>query len=157
MELIARTPDSDALSVAPAQCLSFRLGGQAYAVDILSVQEIRRYTQPTSLPDVPVYLSGVINLRGAVVPVLDLRLRFNLEAPQDRLTVIIVVAVRGKSVGLVVDEVTSVIEVATNTLRAAPMLARGVDTSFISGLIANGDSLVTLLDVVRLVSEEISG
>jgi purine-binding chemotaxis protein CheW len=140
----------------PSQCMSFRLGGQAYAVDILSVQELRRYSVPTSLPDVPAYLSGVINLRGAVVPVLDLRIRFNLEPKLDRLTVIIVVAVRGKNVGLVVDEVTSVLMLANDSVRAAPTMARQVDASFILGLVPNGDTLVTLLDVERLVSEEIA-
>ena len=140
----------------PSQCMSFRLGGQAYAVDILLVQELRRYSEPTSLPDVPAYLSGVINLRGAVVPVLDLRVRFNLEAKLDRLTVIIVVAVRGKNVGLVVDEVTSVLKLSPDSVRPAPTMARRVDASFILGLVPNGDALVTLLDVDRLVSEELA-
>lgn len=149
-------PHETAQPKLPSQCMSFRLGGQAYAVDILSVQELRRYSQPTSLPDVPGYLSGVINLRGAVVPVLDLRVRFNLAASVDRLTVVIVVAVRGKSVGLVVDEVTSVLMLQADALRPAPSLARQVDSSFILGLMPSGDQLVTLLDVERLVSEELA-
>ncbi len=140
----------------PSQCMSFRLGGQAYAVDILAVQELRRYSEPTSLPDVPRHLCGVINLRGAVVPVLDLRIRFNLEPTLDRLTVIIVVAVRGKSVGLVVDEVTQVLMLSPDALRPAPTMARQVDATFILGLIPNGEALVTLLDVDRLISEELT-
>jgi purine-binding chemotaxis protein CheW len=157
MELTSLNQRDDALiAQLPSQCMSFRLGGQAYAVDILSVQELRRYSEPTSLPDVPAYLSGVINLRGAVVPVLDLRVRFNLEPKLDRLTVIIVVAVRGKSVGLVVDEVTSVLMLSTESVRRAPAMARQVDASFILGMIPNGDALVTLLDIDRLVAEELA-
>jgi len=155
MELTTQMGAQNLKIAAPAQCMAFRLGGQAYAVDILAVQEIRRFTTPTSLPDVPSYLSGVINLRGAVVPVLDLRARFNLEAAIDRLTVIIVVAVHGKNVGLVVDEVTSVIKVASDAVRAAPTLAHQADGSFIIGLIPHADQLVTLLDVSRLVSSEL--
>jgi len=156
MELNAiQRAEADLAQGHPAQCMTFRLGGQSYAVDILMVQEIRRYTQPTSLPDVPRYLTGVINLRGAVVPVLDLRARFNLDAPVDRLTVIIVVAIRGRSVGLVVDEVTSVVKVAPDAIRPTPALSRNVDASFIRGLIPTGDSLVTLLDVQLLVNDEL--
>jgi purine-binding chemotaxis protein CheW len=155
MELATDTHGS-AHAQPPRQCMSFRLGGQAYAVDILSVQEIRRHSAPTSLPDVPSYMVGVINLRGAVVPVIDLRLRFSLPVALDRLTAIIVVAVRGKNVGLIVDEVTKVFDLAAGSLRPAPAMTRGVDASFIVGLVPSGDTLITLLDVNRLVAEELA-
>jgi purine-binding chemotaxis protein CheW len=155
MELATSNSDYEVLRDAPSQCMAFRLGGQYYAVDILVVQELRRYSTPTALPDVPGYLSGVINLRGAVVPVLDLRIRFNLEPVLDRLTVIIVVAVRGKSVGLVVDAVTSVLNLSRDSVRKPPTLARHVDSSFIIGLAVQGELLVTLLDIGKLVAEEI--
>ncbi len=139
----------------PAQCMTFRLGAQYYAVDILVVQELRRYSTPTALPDAPAHISGVINLRGAVVPVLDLRMRFGLDATLDRLTVIIVVAVRGKNVGLVVDEVTNVLKLGPETVRKPPVLARHVDSSFILGLAPQGEQLVTLLDIDKLVAGEL--
>src|SRR5687768_11409893 len=124
MELITAADANLTGKAAPNQCLTFRLGGQAYAVDILTVQEIRRYSPPTSLPDVPAYLCGVINLRGSVVPVIDMRIRFNLQHAIDRLTVIIVVSVYSRSVGLIVDEVTSVLKLLPEAVRPAPNLSK---------------------------------
>jgi purine-binding chemotaxis protein CheW len=138
------------------QCLTFSLGGQRYAVPILSVQEIRRYAAPTSLPSVPSYVLGVINLRGTVVPVFDLRLRFNCaEAPIDRLTVIIVVSVFGRHVGLVVDDVNRVLSLQQGMLQPSPQLASHIDISFVSGLVRDGDTLVTLLDVEKLTADDL--
>jgi len=136
--------------------MTFRLGEQLYGVNILEVQEIRRYAAPTPLPDVPLHVKGVINLRGAVVPVFDMRVRFNLpSAAIDRLTVIIVVVIKHRSVGLVVDEVTRVARLSAESLRPAPTLSRHVDTSFIVGLAAQEEELVTILDVARLVADDI--
>jgi purine-binding chemotaxis protein CheW len=140
----------------PQQCLTFALGGQLYAVPILSVQEIRRYSAPTSLPGVPGYVLGVINLRGSVVPVFDLRLRFACAAaPIDRLTVIIVVSVQGRHVGLVVDDVNKVVSIKDGMLQPSPQLAQHIDISFVAGLLRDADSLITLLDVERLVGAEL--
>ena len=139
----------------PVQCLTYRLGDQVYALDILVIQEIRRFTQPTRLPDVSPFISGVMNLRGAVVPIFDLRVRFGLDAPVDRLTSVIVVGVGSRSVGLVVDEVIKVLRVPSEGVRAAPNLSEHVDSSFIVSLIPDGEDLVTLLDVAKLVQEEI--
>jgi purine-binding chemotaxis protein CheW len=143
-------------SGSPEQCLTFVLGAQPYAVPILVVQEIRRYAPPTAIPGVPSYVLGVINLRGTVVPVFDLRLRFGLaEAPIDRLTVIIVVAVGARCVGLVVDDVSKVLTIKPGTLQAPPDLAGHIDISFVSGLVRDSDALVTLLDVERLLAPEL--
>jgi purine-binding chemotaxis protein CheW len=141
---------------SPVQCLTFSLGGQRYAVPILSVQEIRRYAAPTSLPAVPSYVLGVINLRGTVVPVFDLRLRFACpEAPIDRLTVIIVVSVLGRHVGLVVDDVNRVLSIQEGMLQPSPQLASHIDLSFVSGLVRDGETLVTLLDIEKLTFEDL--
>jgi purine-binding chemotaxis protein CheW len=153
--------ESNQLSAAaggsPAQCLTFVLGGQPYAVPILAVQEIRRYAQPTTIPSVPAYVLGVMNLRGTVVPVFDLRLRFTLaEAPIDRLTVIVVVAVGPRSVGLVVDDVSKVLTIKPGELQAPPELASHIDISFIAGLVRDGAALVTVLDVERLLAGELA-
>jgi len=138
------------------QCLTFTLSGQRYALPILSVQEIRRYAAPTALPSVPSYVLGVINLRGTVVPVFDLRLRFNCpEAPVDRLTVIIVVAVYGRHVGLVVDDVNNVMSITEDMLQPSPQLASHIDISFVSGLVREGDTLVTLLDIEKLTADDL--
>jgi purine-binding chemotaxis protein CheW len=150
----ALTPTSDA---APAtQCLTFLIGEQRYAVPILSVQEIRRFSVPTSLPSVPEYVLGVMNLRGTVVPVFDLRVRFACgRAVVDRLTVIIVVSVSSRHVGLVVDDVQRVLSLHEGMLQQRPAMASDVDMSFISGLVRDGDTLVTLLDIERLTEQDL--
>jgi len=108
----------------PGQCLAFVVGGQPYAVPILVVQEIRRYSEPTVLPGVPPHVLGVINLRGTVVPVFDLRLRFGLgTAVFDRLTVTIIVVVGGRYVGIVADEVSKVMAPEVSAYREGPELA----------------------------------
>lgn len=137
------------------QYMTFRLGEQLYGIDILAVQEIRRYSPPTALPDVPSHVRGVVNLRGAVVPVFDLRLRFGMPDAIGRLTVIIVVVVNEQSVGLVVDEVTAVLRLAEGGLRPTPGLNQRIDTSFIVGLAPKEEGLVTILDVERLVGGEL--
>jgi purine-binding chemotaxis protein CheW len=140
----------------PDQCLAFALGGQPYAVPILAVQEIRRYAPPTPLPNVPNYVLGVINLRGTVVPVFDLRMRFGLFEPTfDRLTVIVIVVVGQRHVGIVADDVSKVISVDKNAFRPSPDLASHIDISFVAGLMRDGDQLVTLLDVDRLLAPDL--
>jgi purine-binding chemotaxis protein CheW len=140
----------------PLQCLTFSLGRQPYAVPILSVQEIRRYTPPTALPGVPGHVLGVVNLRGSVVPVFDLRMRFACaEATIDRLTVIIVVSVYGRHVGLVVDDVSKVLSIREGMLQPSPQLASHIDISFVSGLVRDGEALVTLLDIERLTADDL--
>jgi len=140
----------------PDQCLAFILGGQPYAVPILAVQEIRRYSPPTPLPSVPSYVLGVINLRGTVVPVFDLRLRFGIPNPSfDRLTVIIVVMVGQRYVGVVADDVSKVLTVQQGQIRPSPELGSHIDVSFVAGMVRDAESFVTLLDVDRLLSEDL--
>jgi purine-binding chemotaxis protein CheW len=105
---------------------------------------------------VPSYVLGVINLRGTVVPVFDLRLRFACQAaPIDRLTVIIVVCVFSRHVGLVVDDVNRVLSLQQGMLQPSPQLASHIDISFVSGLVRDGDTLVTLLDIEKLTAEDL--
>jgi purine-binding chemotaxis protein CheW len=148
--------NTGAASSHPLQCLTFSLSGQRYAVPILSVQEIRRYAPPTALPGVPGHVLGVINLRGSVVPVFDLRLRFGCaQAPLDRLTVIIVVSVYTRHVGLVVDDVSKVLSIREGMMQPSPQLANHIDISFVSGLVRDGEALVTLLDIERLTADDL--
>ncbi len=153
MTALASTPKPAAGSTN--QVLCFRLAVQDYAVDILQVREIRRYSEPTILPDVPHHVLGVINLRGTVVPVFDLRRRFGIEASIDRTTAIIVVAVGTRNVGLVVDAVTRVQNMTADMLRPTPPLPSAVDCQFLLGLIATGDLLITWLDVVQLLRNDL--
>ncbi len=138
------------------QVLCFRLADQDYAVQILEVKEIRRFTPTTSVPDAPNYMLGVINLRGTVVPVFDLRMRFGTgEATVDPNTAVIVVTVGTRNVGLVVDSVTRVLNITDAMLRPVPQFAGSIDSSFLLGLIEAGEQLVTWLDVPRLLGAEL--
>ena len=137
------------------QVLCFHLAGQEYAIDILQVCEIRRFVTPTALPDVPHYVLGVFNLRGTVVPVFDLRRRFGMDPVLDRNTAIIVVTVGARTIGLVVDDVKRVQNVSPEMIRPTPPLAGSIDSSFLIGLIAAGDRLVTWLDVVQLLGADL--
>jgi purine-binding chemotaxis protein CheW len=136
--------------------LTFKLGAEIFGVDILQVQEIRGWSPVTRIPQTPQHVLGVLNLRGAVVPIIDLRLRFDLESAQyNALTVIIVMSVSDaaghREVGVVVDAVSEVIDVSEDALRQTPELGGRVDTQCISGLLTLGQSMVILLDVERLI------
>lgn len=144
------------MSEMARQVLCFRVADQDYAVEILEVKEIRRYTPTTLVPDAPSYMIGVINLRGTVVPVFDLRMRFGTGAATiDRNTAIIVVTVGPRNIGIVVDSVTRVLKVSGEMLRPVPQFARSVESTFLLGLIQAGEQLVTWLDVPRLLGAEL--
>jgi len=143
------------------QYLTFQLAGQCYGVQILQVQEIRGWEKPTRLPHAPAHVLGVVNLRGAVVPILDLRRRFGLgEAVYGRTTVVIVVKVdcaRGAvTAGMVVDAVTEVRDISEQDLRPAPPVGSGIDAHFVHGLAMVGDAVLVLLDVAQLVARALS-
>jgi purine-binding chemotaxis protein CheW len=150
--MTAATADPAGLSADGNQYLTFQLENEEYGLEILRVQEIKGYSKVTPLPNTPPEVKGVMNLRGAVVPILDLRTRFGLRAAEyTRFTVIIVVTVGPKVVGLVVDAVSDVLNVGARELVPTPDLGAGVDTSFMTGMAHAGDRLITLLNVDRLV------
>jgi purine-binding chemotaxis protein CheW len=135
-----------------AQYLTVNLGNEEYAVDILAVREIRGWTPVTRIPQAPPYVLGVLNLRGAIVPVLDLRLRFNLDREEyTATTVTVIVMVNGRQFGVVVDAVSDVVEVAPNGIRPVPDMGTTVDTEYLKGLTSVGERMVLLLDVDRLL------
>src|ERR1035437_6176020 len=118
-----------ASATATSQFLTFLLGTEQYGVEILKVQEIRGYSAVTPIPNTPAHIKGVINLRGTVVPVVDLRAKFSLaNAEYNKFTVIIVVTVREKVVGLVVDAVSDVLDIGATEMRVAPEFGAQVDT-----------------------------
>lgn len=134
------------------QFLTFQLANEEYGLEILRVQEIKGYSKITPLPNTPSEVKGVMNLRGAVVPIIDLRTRFGLpNTDYDRFTVIIVVTVGTKVVGLVVDAVSDVLNVAAKEVVSTPDLGPGVDTSYLTGIARNGERLVSLLNIDRLI------
>ncbi len=136
-----------------SQFLTFTLDDQDFGIEILRVQEIKNFTKVTPIPNTPDCIKGVMNLRGTVVPIVDLRKKFNMSSTEySQFTVIIVVNVGDKIMGLIVDAVSDVLNVEGDAIEGAPDLGT-IDTSFIKGLAKSGERLVTLLDIERLLGE----
>jgi purine-binding chemotaxis protein CheW len=127
--------------------LTFRLGAESYGIEILKVQEIRGYEKPTAIANAPAFIKGVINLRGVIVPILDLRIKFDLgDVGYDEFTVVIVLKVAGRVLGVVVDSVSDVVALTPEAIRPAPEFAASVfDTRYITGLAGVDDRLLILL------------
>ncbi|MGA7118910.1 MAG: chemotaxis protein CheW [Polyangiaceae bacterium] len=133
------------------QYLSFSLAGEEYAVEILRVQEIRGICPITPLPQTPSHVRGVMNLRGAVVPVIDLRLALGLpETAYGKFTVIVVLSVRGRTIGFVVDSVSDVLSLDASSMEGAPDLGSRIDENLVRGIARTQDRFVMLLDVERV-------
>lgn len=133
--------------------LTFRLGAEEYGIDILRVQEIRSYEQPTRIANAPAFLKGVVNLRGVIVPIVDLRLKLGCaSAEYNHFTVVIVLNVRGRVVGAVVDSVSDVMELAGDAIRPAPGTNSTIDTSYITGIGSVAERMLILMDIESLMS-----
>jgi purine-binding chemotaxis protein CheW len=142
---------------AGGEFLTFRLGAEEYGIDILRVQEIRSYEQPTRIANSPSFLKGVVNLRGVIVPIVDLRLKLGCDsADYNAFTVVIVLNVRGRVVGAVVDSVSDVLELGREQIKPAPELNSNVDAAYITGIgtVKNGDveRMLILMDIEALMS-----
>jgi purine-binding chemotaxis protein CheW len=133
--------------------VTFRLGGEHYGIDILKVQEIRGYEQPTTIANSPPFIKGVINLRGVIVPILDLRVKFRMpEVKYDEFTIVIILNVASRVVGVVVDSV-SMLSLDADTIRPTPEFASSTfDTKYISGLADHEDGMLIMLDIERLMT-----
>ncbi len=132
--------------------LTFRLGEEEYGIDILKVQEIRGYENPTRIANASHFLKGVVNLRGIIVPMVDLRLRFGCSAAEyNSFTVSIVLHIGNRTIGVVVDSVSDVMEIPAEAVRPAPEMHSAVDASFIKGLAQLEDRMVILLDIEALL------
>jgi purine-binding chemotaxis protein CheW len=133
--------------------LTFRLGQEEYAIDILRVQEIRSYEKPTRIANAPEFIKGVVNLRGVIVPIIDLRLKLNCaQAEYNHFTVVIVLSVRGRVIGAVVDSVSDVLELTSEHLKPAPQLDTGVDGQYILGIGSVGERMLIVTDIEALMS-----
>ena len=137
----------------PGEYLTFRLGGEEYGIDILRVQEIRSYEQPTRIANAPAFLKGVVNLRGVIVPIIDLRLKLGCDSAEfNHFTVVIVLNVRGRVVGAVVDSVSDVLALGADAIRPAPGMNATIDTSFITGIGSVAERMLILMDIEALMS-----
>jgi purine-binding chemotaxis protein CheW len=141
----------------PSEVLSFRLGAEEYGIDILKVQEIRGYEQPTRIASTPAFMKGVVNLRGVIVPIVDMRVRFALDdVKYDAFTVVIILNVLGRTVGIVVDSVSDVLELHREQIKAAPEFNGQIDSSYITGLgtVKTGEAerMLILMDIEQMLS-----
>ncbi|TVS18500.1 MAG: purine-binding chemotaxis protein CheW [Gammaproteobacteria bacterium] len=151
----------EAVTQESQQVLTFTLGAESYGVDILRVQEIRGWTSVTRIPQAPEHVLGVLNLRGSIVPIIDLRRRFGIgEAAFTPLTVIIVLLVElpggRREFGLVVDGVSDVVDITATNMKPPPEIGGRVDGAFLKGLATVSDAMVILLDVDTLISKEVA-
>jgi purine-binding chemotaxis protein CheW len=144
-----RTADSGASS----EYLTFRLGNEEYGIEILNVQEIRGYETVTRIANAPEFIKGVVNLRGTIVPIVDMRIKFNLgSAEYNQFTVVIILNVAGRVVGMVVDSVSDVIRLAPDEIRPAPDFSSTFDTEYITGLGTVDERMLILVDIEKLMT-----
>jgi purine-binding chemotaxis protein CheW len=145
------TPSGRPATAGPRQFVSFRVEDEEYAIDIMAVREIKGWTLITPLPNQPTYVLGVLNLRGAIVPIFDIRCRFGkgltVATPMH---VVIIVSVENRTIGLLVDAVSDILSIDVAEIRPVPELERAAGNEFLSGIIATTTGMVVLLDLENL-------
>lgn len=148
-------PDTGATDAASSEYLVFSLGEEEYAVDILKVQEIRGYENVTRIANVPDFIKGVTNLRGVIVPIIDLRLKFNLDKVEyGGQTVVIVVNVSERIVGIVVDSVSDVMSLTPDEIKPAPEFGVTLSSDYLSGIGSLDDRMLVLVDIEKLLTHD---
>lgn len=155
MEAVTQTAGQATAEEDTVACeyLTFTLGSEEYAIDILKVQEIRGYEQPTLIANAPPFIKGVINLRGIIVPIVDLRIKFNLaKIEYTPFTVVIILNVAQRVIGVVVDSVSDVIALTGQQIRPAPDFSASFDTRYILGLATAEGRMLIVTDIAQLMS-----
>jgi purine-binding chemotaxis protein CheW len=141
------------VAAGASEYLTFRLGNEEYGIDILKVQEIRGYDAVTAIANAPAFIKGVINLRGIIVPIVDLRIKFNVgDAKYDQFTVVIILNVAHRVVGAVVDSVSDVLTLQAGQIKPAPEFATTLNTQFIMGLGTVDERMLILVDIEHLMT-----
>jgi purine-binding chemotaxis protein CheW len=144
------TAEDDLLA---SEYLTFTLGSEEYAIDILKVQEIRGYEVPTLIANAPPFIKGVINLRGIIVPIVDLRIKFNLgKVEYTPFTVVVILNIAGRVIGAVVDSVSDVLSLTAAQIRPAPDFSGTFDTKYILGLASVEERMLIVTDIERLMT-----
>ena len=140
-------------SATGSEFLSFTLGKEEYGIDILKVQEIRGYDAVTAIANTPEFIKGVINLRGIIVPIVDMRIKFHLgKVEYDQFTVVIILNVAGRVVGMVVDGVSDVITLGPEQIKPAPEFGSAIDTQYVMGIGTVDERMLILVDIERLMT-----
>ena len=146
---------SGSIKTAAGEYLTFVLGSEQYGIEILKVQEIRGYDAVTQIANLPTFIKGVINLRGKIVPIVDLRIKFNLgKVDYNEFTVVIILNLNGRIVGIVVDGVSDVRELRDEHLREVPTLVTRIDTKYIVGLATIEQEMLILVDIEKLMTSD---
>ncbi len=141
-----------------AEFLAFTLGGEEYGINILRVQEIRGYEPVTRIANAPDFIKGVVNLRGTIVPIVDMRIKLSLgAATYDQLTVVIILNIAGRVVGMVVDSVSDVTTLTAEQVKPAPEISTSFDSDFLIGLGTLGERMLILVDIDKLMSSSEMG
>jgi purine-binding chemotaxis protein CheW len=149
---------TEAINTNATEVLSFRLGGEEYAISILKVQEIRGYDAVTRIASAPDYMKGVINLRGIIVPIVDMRIKFNVgKVVYDAFTVVIILNISNHTIGVVVDSVSDVVTLTPDQIKAAPDLGNNMAAEYLQGLATVDERMLILLDIDRLLGSEEMG
>ncbi len=144
---------SEGQAASSRELLTFTLGAEEYGIDILKVQEIRGYDAVTTIANAPEFIKGVINLRGIIVPIVDLRIKFHLgRVEYDQFTVVIILNVASRVVGIVVDGVSDVIALTAEQLKPAPEFSSTMDTQYILGLGTVDERMIIVMDIEKLLS-----
>ena len=165
MSQTAHTQTTAALNHARAagdvtgnEFLAFTLGKEEYGIDILKVQEIRGYEPVTRIANAPDFIKGVVNLRGIIVPVVDMRIKFNLGEPSyDQFTVVIILNIAGRVMGMVVDSVSDVTTLTPEQIKAAPEMGTTFDADYLIGLGTLDERMLILVDIDKLMSSDEMG
>jgi purine-binding chemotaxis protein CheW len=148
-------PTDSAAEAQPREFLVFSLGSEEYAIDILKAQEIRGYENVTRIASAPPFIKGVTNLRGVIVPIIDLRIKFKLDRVEyDNQTVVIVVNVSGRVVGVVVDGVSDVLSLTPEQIKPAPEFGLSLSSDYLSGLASLEDRMLVLVDIDKMLTSE---
>ena len=154
METIERAAAiTDTARATAGEYLSFRLGAEEYGIHLLSVQEIRSYEAPTRIATAPPVIKGVLNLRGVIMPVADLRVTFQCEdAKIDAFTVVVVLSVGNRLIGMIVDSVSDVLDLPASAIRPVPALESGCESQYIGGIASVQDRTLLLIDIKALMA-----
>lgn len=150
--------ETKARNITVSEFLAFKLGREEYGVDILKVQEIRGYESVTRIANAPEFIKGVVNLRGIIVPIVDMRIKFNLENPTyDQFTVVIILNISNRVVGMVVDSVSDVTTLTAEQIKPAPEMGTALNTDYLIGLGTLDERMLILIDIDRLMSSSEMG
>ncbi len=155
MSFPTHNANTSALSAPALEFLAFTLGDEEYGIDIQNVQELRSYDTVTRLANAPAFIKGVVNLRGIIVPIVDMRIKFGVaSAVYDQFTVVIILNIAGRVMGMVVDSVSDVTTLTAEEIKPAPQMGTAINTDYLIGIGAIDQRMLILVDIARLMSAE---